>query len=514
MKGVAITHHKFLFLVSIMILSGVVSIIITPQAQQELQLDVACDKKIILASKLTSCGGESDFISLSDEEAELPEKKRGTIAFANENFEEAVDYLSKAWEQKKDPSTLIALNNAYVMRDLQNGTLQKEDVFAIAIASGFKKTPKEIGGSILAGVAWRQKEVNNKGKFKLLVIMADDQNDPEIALKIAKELINNKQILGVIGPYSSRATYYVLDTYKDNKMVLVSSTSTATLEAYKNEDKKICQDFSWFFRPIPTTRTGSKALLKYLEKKGYKYIKIFYQDQDLFGKSFYMDFKSNLKDSKLTAISPDVQYIKKTEAQIAEEIIVLKKTHDRNKTALVVLADAYTNAKSRPKKIRIVSENKGTFFIAGSNTLFENDFLNLFPKISKESLEKSIISIPWYPSSQSLEKLNSFFKVENSDNNLRFWSIDRPQLTWHMAMSYDATQMFVEAISQQVLRGKKPTREGMRDALANPKFKTEGLTGTITLNGSDRADQFASLIRPNCSTTSCAWQQVERYLGQ
>jgi hypothetical protein len=62
MKGVAITHHKFLFLVSIMILSGVVSIIITPQAQQELQLDVACDKKIILASKLTSCGGESDFI--------------------------------------------------------------------------------------------------------------------------------------------------------------------------------------------------------------------------------------------------------------------------------------------------------------------------------------------------------------------------------------------------------------------------------------------------------------------
>jgi ABC-type branched-subunit amino acid transport system substrate-binding protein len=461
-RRVVIAHQKFIFIVSIMILSGLVSTEMQRQPQPEPQLGVACDEKNVLASQLTSCGGKSDFISLSDEDAELLEKKQGTIAFANKNFTEAVDYLSKAWEQKQDPSTLIALNNAYVMRDLQNGTLQKDDVFAIAIASGFKKTPKEIGGSILAGVAWRQKEVNNKGKLKLLVVMSDDQNDPEIALKIAKELVENEQILGVIGPYSSRATYYVLDTYRNKKMVLVSSTSTATIEAYKNEDKNICQDLSWFFRPIPTTKIGAEALIKYLEKKGYKYIKIFYQDKDLFGKSFYMDFRNSLKNSSLNIINPSVQYIDKTEAQIAEEIINLKKTYDHNKTALVVLADAYTNANSRPKKIKIVSENKGVFFLAGSNTLFENEFLNLYPKkISKESLEKSIISIPWYPSAQSLQKLNRFFKIKSSDNNLRFWSIDNPQLTWHMAMSYDATQMFIEAISQEVLSGRKPTRAGL-----------------------------------------------------
>jgi ABC-type branched-subunit amino acid transport system substrate-binding protein len=70
--------------------------------------------------------------------------------------------------------------------------------------------------------------------------------------------------------------------------------------------------------------------------------------------------------------------------------------------------------------------------------------------------------------------------------------------------------MLVEAIVQQLEQGQAPSREGTRNTLAKDDFNTEGLTGEITLigSGSDREDQFSSLVRPDCSTTSCDWRKI------
>jgi ABC-type branched-subunit amino acid transport system substrate-binding protein len=185
------------------------------------------------------------------------------------------------------------------MDDLKQGNISPKNVFTIAISSGFNATPEPIGGSILTGIAWRQYECNKPPNiFRLLVLMADDSNNKDQAVDVARELVGKNKIIGVIGPYSSHATYYVIDEYLKH-LVFVSATSTATVEAYKSVDKDKSQDLSWFFRPVSTTKIGAEHLVKYLEKKGYQQLMIFYQDRDLFALSFYQDFTKQLQQSSL-----------------------------------------------------------------------------------------------------------------------------------------------------------------------------------------------------------------------
>ena len=462
-----------------------------------------------ITDPLSACNNTPDFISCGEKLGFpdypspgqlLPEEEKGREEFAKGNYKEAISYLEKAWEKEKDPVTLIALNNARVMYQLKSGTISPKNVFTIAVSTGFgDKIPPDFGGSILTGVGWQQAEFNKDNVFKLIVVMANDSNNDDEALKVAKELVGREKIMGVIGPYSSHATYYVLDDYLE-KLVLISPTSTATIEAFKAQDKNKSQDLSWFFRPVSTTEIAAQDLVKYLEKKGYQQVIIFH-DNDLVAQSFYNNFKEELDKSSIN-IKGKVNI---TTSPI-DRVNSLKQKFNqlKDKTALVLISDAFINTESKEKKIQIIKENRGTFLIAGNNPLFNDEVLELVDTIGRESLEKMVIAIPWYPSDEESKKLADFV-----DQKPLPWSTStKPKLNWQMAMAYDATKMLVEAIVQQLEQGQTPSREGTRNTLAKDDFNTEGLTGKITLKGSDREDQSSSLISPDCSTTPCDWRKI------
>ncbi|AVQ73925.1 hypothetical protein B5D77_23925 [Microcystis sp. MC19] len=460
-----------------------------------------------ITDPLSACNNTPDFISCGEKLGFpdyplpgqlLPEEEKGREEFAKGNYKEAISYLEKAWEKEKDPVTLIALNNARVMYRLKSGTISPKNVFTIAVSTPFgDKIPPDFGGSILTGVGWQQAEFNKDNVFKLIVVMANDSNNDYEALKVAKELVGREKIMGVIGPYSSHATYYVLDDYLE-KLVLISPTSTATIEAFKAQDKNKSQALSWFFRPVSTTEIAAQDLVKYLEKKGYQQVIIFH-DNDLVAQSFYNNFKEELDKSSIN-IKGEVNI---TTSPI-DRVNSLKQKFNqlKDKTALVLISDAFINTESKEKKIQIIKENRGTFLIAGNNPLFNDEVLELVDTIGRESLEKMVIAIPWYPSDEESKKLADFV-----DQKPLPWST-KPKLNWQMAMAYDATKMLVEAIVQQLEQGQTPSREGTRNTLAKDDFKTEGLTGKITLKGSDREDQSSSLISPDCSTTPCDWRKI------
>lgn len=462
-----------------------------------------------ITDPLSACNNTPDFISCGEKLGFpdypspgqlLPEEEKGREEFAKGNYKEAISYLEKAWQKEKDPVTLIALNNARVMYRLKSGTISPKNVFTIAVSTGFgDKIPPDFGGSILTGVGWQQAEFNKDNVFKLIVVMANDSNNDDEALKVAKELVGREKIMGVIGPYSSHATYYVLDDYLE-KLVLISPTSTATIEAFKAQDKNKSQDLSWFFRPVSTTEIAAQDLVKYLEKKGYQQVIIFH-DNDLVAQSFYNNFKEELDKSSIN-IKGKVNI---TTSPI-DRVNSLKQKFNqlKDKTALVLISDAFINTESKEKKIQIIKENRGTFLIAGNNPLFNDEVLELVDTIGRESLEKMVIAIPWYPSDEESKKLADFV-----DQKPLPWSTStKPKLNWQMAMAYDATKMLVEAIVQQLEQGQTPSREGTRNTLAKDDFNTEGLTGKITLKGSDREDQSSSLISPDCSTTPCDWRKI------
>jgi ABC-type branched-subunit amino acid transport system substrate-binding protein len=456
--------------------------------------------------KYIDCGQNLSFLSSDTRKNE--DQTLGMDYFRNGNYGNAFKSLTKAWDSEKDPNTLISLNNVNILRDIKDGNLDRKNIFTIAIASSFSNIPKEIVNNILLGIAWRQKEFNEEepGIFKLFVIMGNDYNNKFEAVKLAKELTKNKNILGIIGPYSSSITYYCLDEYTKEKLVTISATSTAKIDDFQKENPKRNQDFSWFFRPVSTTDIGAKALVKSLKERGYKEVKIFYQDRDLFGKSFYKSFKDQLAAEKIKTIGQDIQLSASSQKK-ETEINELKKKYSDKKISLVIIADAYTRNSSIIERFEILDKNNGYFFVAGNNPLFEMQLLDHFSG-RKKILENMIVSTPWHPSKDAFETFNNFVKIK-PDENRKYTRSNDPKMMWHVAMSYDATQMFIEAISKQLSEGKTPSREGMKQILSNPKFQTEGLTGIIKLNGSDRREQIYALIRPDCSSNSCDWIEAK-----
>jgi branched-chain amino acid transport system substrate-binding protein len=121
-------------------------------------------------------------------------------AFANQNYSQAIASLESSLQQhRNDPIALIYLNNARI------GSGRSYTI----VASVPLGTNPNSSLEILWGIAHAQNAVNNSGGINgipLKVGIANDDDNPQIAEKIAANLVNNSDILGVIGHNASDTT--------------------------------------------------------------------------------------------------------------------------------------------------------------------------------------------------------------------------------------------------------------------------------------------------------------------
>ncbi|HBE17511.1 MAG TPA: hypothetical protein DDW51_07825, partial [Cyanobacteria bacterium UBA11367] len=158
--------------------------------------------------------------------------------------------------------------------------------------------------------------------------------------------------------------------------------------------------------------------------------------------------------------------------------------------AIVLSPDAYTTSNEGDNQIAVIKENNGELLIAGNETVREDQVLAL----GKQALRKMVVVTPLYPSSSNHQQFQAFWG-----------NAEKP--TWPVILSYDALQMAISAIE---IQPGKPNRIGVQQALANHKFEIQGLSGRITLNGSDRRENTSTLIEPDCSLDSCYWRPIQK----
>jgi eukaryotic-like serine/threonine-protein kinase len=180
-------------------------------------------------------------------------RNRAAEKFQQQEYFEAFEKFQESWrEERPDAETLIYLNNAW----LEANNL---DYYTIALAvplnSGQNKTIKSSGVAqdFLRGAAQAQTEVNlglsstnprikqqlsqydflsyrqisennNKG---LKIVIADDANRKLQAQQIAKQIADNKTVLGIIGHYTSSVTLDTVDIYQHKKLAQVSYGATS-----------------------------------------------------------------------------------------------------------------------------------------------------------------------------------------------------------------------------------------------------------------------------------------------
>jgi branched-chain amino acid transport system substrate-binding protein len=431
----------------------------------------ACDLQ--LNKNLPMSCGEKALMNPKESQPQL-EKQKGIDAIANRDYSQAVNLLTKAWNEKKDPETLIYLNNAKIMA----GSINPANIYTIPLIVPFSNSPTFVSEDIVKGVAWLQERFNNdpQNQLKIKVLLADDSNNKEQARKIAQELVKRQDVLAVIGHYSSHLSINVKPIYESNKLVLLSPTSTA------NDGLSSTHPNNIFFRPVSTTQLASYSLVDYLIAKGYQKVAIFYTTGKAFSEAAKKDFKNALNDRIQIVADFD---LREDTSKIKSKVAWVKQKFKN--AAIALFPDAYTISNDS-NKLEVIKENNGELLIVGGDTVPEDKVLAL----GKTALQKMVITVPFYASDNTAKEFQEF------------WG--NTELNWPVIMSYDALQMVIDAIQFQL---DKPSREGIQKALVNPKFSSQGFSGKITLKGSDRQENTNTLIAPDCSSEPCTWREIK-----
>jgi ABC-type branched-subunit amino acid transport system substrate-binding protein len=413
-----------------------------------------CVRKIISS-------GEKSKLFLGRTNVDL---EKGTIAFNNKKYEEAYKRFEQAKEvDPSDPVPYIYSNNAKArLKSIKTGKPPWKLVDVVGI-DFFEDTASEI----LRGVADSQDEFNSPDEFNpaggkdgrlLEMVIANDGNNQDFSRKLANELVNYQDILGIIGHPASESTEPAIPIYNKKNLPLVSPTSSSS-ELKGNV----------FFRVIQSTMEASELYSNYIRNNmslDAKQLKIFYDPNKLYSKSLKKDFEKKFTkvNSEPTLFSGDrfIDIRKKLESLKNEEVIFLIPSLDS--TSLSLAFARVNNKYFKNKKIKILS----------SMSLAE---AAIMPKKTTSSFDGLIFARPCVN-----EKSPYVIRAKKR------WQLNT--LSWRTTAGYDATQVFVKAIRLH----SPQTREDMLDALKSITLSKEESSGF----GLEWSQNQSNMNRPYC----------------
>jgi branched-chain amino acid transport system substrate-binding protein len=388
-----------------------------------------------------------------------PNKLAGINAFAAGNFPEAVTNFQASLNiNRNDPESLIYLNNSKIGSNKS---------YTIVVASVPIGVEKNVAQELLRGVAQAQDEVNSKGGINgtpLKVIIANDDNNPDIAQQLAQEFVKNPEILGVIGHFGSETTLAASSVYQSNGLVLISPTSTSV---------KLSGIGNYIFRTVPSDRFSGNTLAKYmLTKLNKKKAVVFYNSQS--------DYSTSLKDVFTTTIFGEGGEIISEYDLGKSDFNPIKSVLEATQRGAEVIMLA-PNSATLDQALQVVQINQKKLPILAGDSVYKPKTLEL----GKDLSLGMVVAVPWH----ILSNPNSPF-VKTATN---LWGGD---INWRTTMAYDATEALISAIS------KKPTRQGVQQALIDPNFVAKGGAGDIRfLPSGDRNQpvQLVTIIKGNRS---------------
>lgn len=370
-------------------------------------------------------------------------KKDGTQAIAKQDYNDAISQLETAMRQKRNaPETLIYLNNARIARD---GAKAYTIAVPLPIGSNQDRTLE-----ILRGFAQAQDEINLAGGIngtKLKLQLIDDNDDPQIAKEIAENLVNDKNILGVMGGNRSEVIETVTPIYNDSNLVFITPISVIsdTTDSTK----------PYFFRTNTiNTINGGRALADYTVNIGKSQkVAIYYSSKLKYSKDLKTEFSKNVVsqggevvaefDFSQTNLNVQ-QSIEQATAKGAEVLMLVPNLASLNKTW---------------ELLRIKNEQFPKLKVIG-------DIANLYRietlREGREAAVGMVLAVPWHIGESDASGF--------SKRSEQLWGAS---VNWATAMSYDAAQAFIEAIKHD------PSRSGIQKALSSSDFAANGTSGRI-----------------------------------
>lgn len=380
---------------------------------------------------------------------------------------------NKSIKMVNDPEALIYLNNTKI-----EDKAKEKEIYTIAVPIPISKQPDE-SLEILRGVAQAQNEFNclseNKLniKFFLKVAIASDNDDPEIAKKLAKKLAKNPHILGVVGHRSSSVTIEARKIYNDQKLVAITPTSSSvTLSKWEGESD------NYVFRTVTSDDLAAKELATYMLNILKKTKAAAYYTKGNYSKSLTKEFAISVKEGKGEVLGEPTKEKDELLVQPKHDLsnpyfLTSSSLNDIEAKGIDVLMFVPDDDATLTKMLLLAKNNKKRLNFLGGDVVYN-------PKTLQEGgyeMVGTVLAVPWHIDANR----DSDF-VKESD---KFWSAD---VSWRTALAYDATQALIEAIK------KEPTRSGVRKALLSNSI--DGASGKVQFeeNG-DRIKAPVQLVK-------------------
>lgn len=390
--------------------------------------------------KTTAQFSVGDRLIISD--TTTPDKQAGIVAIQNKDYTNAQTSLKASLNTTtNDPEARIYLNNA------------------IALSGGYFKLAVVIPGEsdisiskeILRGVAQSQQEINDNGGVngkKIVYSIVVDDDNTNTGKDVARSIVNEKDVLGVVGHLSSGVTLAAAEIYGSGKLVAVSPVSSAVQLSNKSP---------YVFRTIPSDAVAGKALAAHILKQNRKTAIVFFNSQSEYSKSLKTEFTNNLTQNNGRVITevdlsnPNFSAVQSLEA-------ATRKGADH-----ILLAGS---SDSLDRALQVVTANALKLPIVAGDALYTAKTL----EITRQQSSGMVIAVPWH----ILADLGSTFP----ERAQKLWKGD---VGWRTVTSYDASQVLIAGLKQS------PTREGIQQVLSNPKFEAIGAEQSVKfIPGGDR----------------------------
>ncbi len=336
----------------------------------------------------------------------------GNEAFKKKEYSRAIESFKKAiGANRNDPEVWIYYNNARANQQGNPLTL------AVVIPVNARKA---VAQEILRGVAQAQNNFNEKhiktNTPLLQIVIANDDTEPIQAAKIARSLIRDSNVLGVIGHYSSSASLSALPEYEKVGLAMISPTSSSSYLKGKV-----------FFRTVTIDNLLVEQLAKYAVSKNVKRAMIFYQPEETYSKSLTMALENLLKEKKVI-----IQKVDLTDPKL--DINDKALTNELNQADALIL---FPNVDIIPIAIQIArlrnsQTNIQNKLLLVSPTFYSSDTL----KAGGAALKNMVVPVPWFAGTPDAK--------EFAEKAMDMWG---GQVSWRTAGTYNATQDFIEALS-------------------------------------------------------------------
>jgi branched-chain amino acid transport system substrate-binding protein len=421
-----ISRKKREIIFLIIIISVAFFVVFSPQLNSALNYT----RNIFLDSldNKISLGEDAPLLKYDNRDKKYEKNLRQDVrtAFAKEDYE-AAKKIFHTWYKKENfnPEALIYWLNVKALSESKKSGAGVLKIAVTVPASGSIDAAYEI----LRGVAKVQHKINEEnnginGK-KLIVLIADDNNNETKAKEIAEKLVREREILAVVGSNKSEASLIAAKVYKKEGMTMISPTSDSS-EFVQNANRPI-------FGTMQSQSTLASKLLEHINKNFKdKTIAICEDNSSNSSKAFHSELKYGIAN-----IANKYKLIQNFNCNIQDK--TFKPSNDKP-DILVLLPgiDHILNAIDIAEKAK---QYNGNIILLGSHTL--NTYRVLCPHKPRDSgcqsLEGMVLPVPWNPGTDDGKE---FLKEQET-----FWDV---KLSWRSVMSYKATDAIVKGLQKLI----------------------------------------------------------------